>query len=74
MAEQNTIGNSNPLLLCIDIILTTFAFSPKVFALPISEFDFFILSIKFIKLKIPLKLVSSNCLALSNKIFKLACL
>ena len=39
-----------------------------------SVLDFFNLLIKFIKLNIPLKLVSSNCFALSNKIFKFACL
>jgi len=49
-----TTGNSSPLLLCILIILTTFSFSPKIFALLMSPLLVFNLSTNFIKLNKPL--------------------
>ena len=48
--------------------------SPNNFGAPISLLFLVTLSIKFIKLYNPLKLILSHCFALSNNIFRFACL
>ena len=74
VSDKNTTGNSRPLLLWILIILITLSFSPITLAADKSPLFVFNLSIKLMKLYNPLKLAFSYCFALSNSIFRLACL